>query len=88
MVDPAQMEDRSVEIIQVHRPFRDIITEVVGLPDADAAFHTSACHPHAKIARMMIAPVVGLGEGPLRINGPPEFTPPHHERRIEKASLF
>jgi len=61
VVDAHEVEDRGVEVVDVYGVFDDVVAEVVGLAMNDAAFDAAAGHPHAEIARVMIAAVVVFG---------------------------
>jgi hypothetical protein len=65
VVDPHEVEDGGVDLVKVHGVLDDVVAEVVGFPKGEAAFDAAAGHPHREAARVMVASVVGLGEGAL-----------------------
>src|SRR5262249_15002247 len=62
MINAQTMQDRRIQIVDVNRIARDVIAEIIRLANRDARFDSSAGKPHGKTARMMIAPVIGLGQ--------------------------
>src|SRR5581483_4917575 len=55
MIEPQAMQNRCLEIMDVHFIFDNIEAEVVGFTDRLAALYSAAGHPHTKCQRMMIA---------------------------------
>src|SRR5579871_360000 len=56
MVDAEEMEDRRVEIVDVHDVRDGSVAQFVGRAVADASFDASARHPHRESLDVMIAP--------------------------------
>src|SRR4051812_44867508 len=79
VIQAKAMEDGGVEVVDVNRVFRDVVTEIVGLPVRDPRFDAAAGHPHRIIAAMMIAAVVVLLDLALTINGASKFAAPENE---------
>ena len=88
VVDAHQMQQGSVEIVNVYRIFDDIVAEIVGFSVTDPGFDTGAGHPHCEAARVVITAIIGRAELTLRINGPAELPAPYHERVVEQAAAF
>src|SRR5262245_47805804 len=72
----------------MHGIARDVVTEIVRLAYCDPRVDSPAGKPDRKTAGVMIAPVIGLGQTALRINGPTEFPAPDYQRIVEHSSLF
>ena len=88
MVEAEEVQQRGVEIVDVDGVAGDVPAEVVGGAVNVSGVDAAARHPDRETARMMVAPIVGRGQLPLRIIGPPEFTAPHHQRIIQQPALF
>src|SRR5215510_7708059 len=72
----------------MHGIARDVVAEIVRLAYCDSRIDSPAGKPDRKTARVMIAPVICLGQPALRINGATEFTAPDDQRVVEHPSLF
>src|SRR5262245_18380576 len=62
MVNSQAVHHRGVEVVDIHRVFHNVVTEVIGFTIGDATFDASTGHPQGKAARMMIATVVVLSQ--------------------------
>src|SRR5215510_13544803 len=70
VVDSQQMQDRGVQIVDVHPVFDRIVANLVRAAISDATLHTAACHPHAVPIRVMVT-TVSLGDGrPTKLRSP------------------
>ena len=58
MIDPEQMQDRGLQVVDVHSAFGDVEAEVVGLSVDIAALHAAAGHPQREHATVMVAAIV------------------------------
>lgn len=58
VIDTEQMQDRGVQVMNMHWIARDVVTEVVGLTDADTGLDSCTCQPNREAARMMVATVI------------------------------
>src|SRR5262245_28204246 len=67
---------------------RDVVAEIVRLAYCHSRVDSAAGKPDRKTARVMIAPVICLGQPALRINGATEFSTPDDQRVVEHPSLF
>src|ERR1039457_2091727 len=76
VINAHQVEDRGVDVADMHRVADDIVAEVVRFAIDRAALHARAGHPHRVTAWMMVAAIVGLGELALAIHGASEFAAP------------
>src|SRR5262245_62164870 len=82
------MKDRRIQIVDVNRIARDVVAEIVRLAESYAGFDSSAGKPHSETARMMIAPVISLGQLALGIDGAAEFPAPDDQGVIEHPAVF
>jgi len=88
VVDPQQMQNRRVEIVDVHGIFDDIVGKVVGAPVRQAPPDTAAGEPHREAPRMVIA-AVGTGRQlPLAVHRAAKFPSPDDQRVVEQATLL
>ena len=88
VVDAQSPEDCSVEVVDVHGIFDDVVGEIICLAIFKSRFESTARHPHGKATSMMVAPMVVLGQFSLRINGSSKFTSTDHDRILEQPTLF
>ena len=66
----------------------DVVAEVVGLAEHEARLDAAARHPHGEAARMVVAPVIGVGQLALAVDGAPELAAPDHQRIVEQPALL
>ena len=88
MVEPEEMQDRRVEIVDMHPVLDSLEPEIVGLPILKSTFHPASGHPHGEAMVIMVPSQCGVrGVRPRRgkFNGwrSPEFTSPNHEGVVE-----
>src|SRR5439155_26857661 len=88
MIDPKLLEDCRLEIMHVHRVFRNIVAVVIGCAIGYPGFDARARQPDRETARVMVPAIVVLGEFALGVIRPPEFTAPDHQRVVEQAALL
>ena len=88
VVDPHQMEERGVERVHVDGVLDDVVAEVVGLPEDRPPLGAAAGHPHAEVARMVVAAVGVGGERPLRVDGAAELPSPDDEGVVEHPAAL
>src|SRR5262245_53864113 len=70
VVDSQQVQDRGMQIVNVHPVFDRIVAKLVGGTISDATLHAAACHPHAVPIRVMVT-TVSLGNGcPTKLRSP------------------
>src|SRR5262245_6835280 len=60
VIDAKTVEDGCLQVEHRHWIRSDVVAEVVGLADHEAAFDPAAGDPHAEVSRVMIAAVVGV----------------------------
>jgi hypothetical protein len=86
VIETKQRQDRGVQIVNVHAIDLSAITELIRLAITRAAFYSTAGHPAAETAAVMIAARRCFAS----INGdrPTEFATPDNERGIEQTTLF
>ena len=83
VVQAEQVEDGGVEIVHVEFVFDGLISPFVGGAVSVARPDSAAGQPNGESLRVVIAPVVVLGEGSAS-----EFTAPPDESVLKKASRF
>ena len=88
VIDAEEMENRSVEIVDVDRVFEDIVAVVVGFSDSDSFFDSSSGHPHAEALGMMIASVVFASQFSLAVGRASKLAAPDQEGVLQHAALF
>ncbi len=88
VVDPQTVQNGRVQIVNVHRVFRHVVTEVIRLAVNDPRFDAAAGHPFGVASRMMVATVVCLCQTALAINRASEFAAPNHQSILQHAALF
>ena len=57
MIETHQMEDRGVQIVDVHAPLYRMNSQFVGSPVDIATFDSATRHPHGKARVVMIPPL-------------------------------
>src|SRR5438552_366469 len=88
VIDAQAMEHSRLQIMHMNRVGDDVVTEIVGLAEADAALDAAAGEPHGEASRMMITPVIGVRQRALAVNRASELAAPDHERVLKHAALF
>ena len=88
MVDAEAVENRRVQVVDVHRVLDDVVAVVIGLAVADARFDSAAGHPNRVAATVMVATVVVLFNLALAIDRAAEFTAPNDQCVIQQTALF
>ena len=63
----------------------DVVAVVVGLAVGDAGFDPATGHPDGEAARVVVAPVVFIGELALAVGGASELAAPDDEGLVEHA---
>ena len=84
MVEAEGVEQRGVEVVDVHGVLRDVEAEVVGRAVDVPAFQAAAGEPHREAAVVVVAAVVAA----LHHRGAAELAAPDDERIVEEAALF
>ena len=91
VVEAEQVEQRGVEVVDVHGVFGDLVTEVVGCAVGDPGFHAAAGHPNGERVLVVVASKFGGRAGAgigLRHRRAAEFAAPDHECIFEETTLF
>ena len=60
MVDAQAVENRRIQIVNVHGILRDVVTEIVGFTVDNSGFDSATGHPFGVTPRMVIATIIGL----------------------------
>ena len=66
----------------------DVVAEVISLTVRDASLYPATGHPHAVVARMMIASVTFLRKCSLRVDGASKLASPDDQRFVKHAPLL
>src|SRR5207249_4992722 len=88
VINAEQVQYRRIQIVNVHRVSRDVVTKIIRLAVADAALYSAAGHPHREAAPVMIATVIRRVEFSLAVGGAAKFSAPDHQRVIEQSALL
>lgn len=88
VIDPQQVQDRRVEIVNMHWILSDIVAVFIGLADDMSSSNTGSGDQCGKASRVVIPSVVVGRQSTLRINGPAELASPDDEGIVEQASFF
>ena len=62
MVDSKLVEDGGLEIVDVNRIRRDVVSEIVRFAIGEPGFDPASGQPYCETSRVMIATIVGRGE--------------------------
>lgn len=82
------MQDGRIQVVHVYWILHDLIAEVTGFAIAHARGHATPGQPDSEAARMVIAPIVVLGQFALAVGGASEFATPDDQGLIKQPSLF
>src|SRR3954462_4707420 len=90
VIDAEQVEDRRVEIVNVHRLVDRLEAEVVGGAVTHPPLDPAPAQPHREAERVVIPPVLGLPRAAADFHHrrPSELGPAHDERVLEEAARF
>ena len=59
VIDAHTVENGSIQLVEVHRVFSNIITEIISFAVGHSGLDAPPCHPHAEVARVMV-PAIAL----------------------------
>ena len=65
IVDAHAVQDGGVQIVQMNRLFRDVVTEVVGVAEGRGTLDAATSQPHTEVARVMVSTIGFLVERSL-----------------------
>ena len=85
VVEPKQVEDGSVEVINAHLIDGGLVSEFIGGSVVDSTFDAGAGHPVGEGVRVVIAPGIGSF---LRNRQPSEFASPDDEGFVQQSTLL
>ena len=86
VVDAKAVQDRRVQIVDMHGVFDDVVAEFVGFAVDDAGLDAAAGHPDREAARVVVAAVVFAGQPALAVDRPAKFAAPDHECIVEQTA--
>src|SRR5262249_44255131 len=88
VVDAKTMQNRCLQIVDMHRVAGHVVAIVVRLAVRDARLESTTGHSDRKATGMMVAPI-GVGrEFTLAIDGSAEFTAPDYQGVFQQPALF
>src|SRR5262245_1319274 len=67
---------------------RDVVAQIIRRAVSHAGAHAAACHPRRETARMMVTPVIILGQFALRVARATELAAPDHKRVVKQTALL
>ncbi len=79
VIEPEQVEDRGVQVVDVHRVLDGLVAELVGLAVGDPGLHAAAGHPEGESLVVVVAAV-----GVLPVRRAAELAAPDHQRVVEQ----
>ena len=88
MINAESIENSGIEIVNVHRVFDDVVSEIVCFAIYRSSFYSSSGHPFSETFGVVVSSVIGFRERALAIDGSTEFSTPDNQRVIEHASLL
>ena len=88
VIDAEAMQNCRVQIMNTHWIVRDVVAEIICLPDRHAGLYSAAREPDRETARMMIATVVLRRQSALRVDRAAKLAAPYHQRVIEQPALL
>src|SRR6266568_2303566 len=88
VVDAEALENRRVQVVNVHRVLDDVVAVIVRLAVTDARFDSATRHPDRVATAVMIATVVVLFNLALAIDGTAEFTAPNDQSVVQQTALL
>ena len=83
MVQAHQVQDRSVQVVDMNFVLHGAKSEVIGCPVSCSTSHTSTCHPDGEAPRVMVSTVGVFGSWRTT-----EFSAPEDECIVEHSTLF
>ena len=86
VIETEQVQDRGMEVADVHWVLDDVVGEVVGLAVDPSPLRAAAGHPHREAPWVVVAAVVVFGESTLGIDGATKLTSPDYQRVVEEAA--
>src|SRR5882762_1754668 len=84
MIEAEQVEDGSMQIVDVDLILRGVEAKIIGLAQRESCFDATAGQPIGEAIGVMIAPVVSA----LDHGGAAKFAAPNHQRIFQEAALL
>jgi hypothetical protein len=88
VVDAELVQDRGLQVVDVHGVFGRAVTKVIRCPIGNARLDATTRHPHGKATRMMVATVDFRGTRALGEYRTPELAAPDDQGIVEEAALL
>jgi len=88
VVDPEQVQQSCVEVVDVDAIFNRMPAEVIRAADDLPRLDSTTRHPRAETEAVMITSRIGADGGILGNSCPAKFGAPDHECLVEQSSLL
>ena len=88
MLDPQQVQDRGVQVVDMHRIADDVVTIFVGLTISGTRFDPGSREQHGVAAGVMVTAIIVYRHSPLRIDRTAKFPAPDNQRVLQQIALF
>ena len=82
MIDTQQMQDCSIQVMNVNRIFAEVLTEIIRFGVRHSWCDTTTCHPGRKTTWVVIPPAVFFTQISLAIHRPSKLTSPDYQRIV------
>ena len=86
VIQPHQMQDRRVQIVDVYRVLDDLMSEFIGFSVGHTRLEPGTGHPHGKCVSLMISSgdrLLSAQANPLSDRRPAELGGTNHKRLIQ-----
>src|SRR3546814_15448958 len=87
MIEPKLVQYGSMEIMNMHGVFDDVVTKLIGFPIDEPGFDPTTGHPHRKGPGMVVPTVTIKFQVSLTIVGTSKLTAPDTEGVCQQSSL-
>ena len=87
VVDAETMQNRSLQVMHVHRVRDDVVRVVIGLAKRHAPLDSATRQPDGETTWVMISPVVVFSQLALTVDCPAELSTPHYQRTMSEVRL-
>ena len=88
VINAHAIQHGGVEVEDADRIAQNVVAEVIRFADGHAGLDAAACEENGEAARVVIAAVVVLRQGSLRVDGATKFPTPDDQGIIEQATLL
>src|SRR3546814_10631098 len=88
MIKTQLMQDRGMQVMNMHPVFNPVITDFVGFSITKASFDATSGHPHGKSFQMMIPAIKAYSGAGFHHGGSAKFSPPDDQGLFQQPPLF